>query len=89
MFVIDNGFNGFDLFGLTDCEWHSRMLSEATMPGLPRKAAFGEHGSLVVGGGHNDVIHIFSARTGEVIDKLHHRNWGFVQTVTVSYSYAH
>lgn len=50
----------------------------------PKQIAFGEEGSVLVGGSDHGVVYFFDTTTGCPLDLLHHSDCSLVQTIMVS-----
>lgn len=81
--VVDNTFDGFDLFSINDCQWVRTFVTPPPTTRYPKQVTFGESGAVVVGGSDHGLIRVFDTQSGDLIDVLHHSDGGLVQTVTV------
>ncbi|KAF8835327.1 hypothetical protein BDN67DRAFT_984694 [Paxillus ammoniavirescens] len=72
-----------DSFSLHSVE--TRNLIQSTRPTVckPKQVAFGEKGSVIIGGGESGVVYIFDRKTNNPIQILCHANEGLIQTIVV------
>lgn len=80
---MDNAFDGFDLYSLTECRWLRLFPTGTPTVRFPKQVAFGENGRTVVGGSDHGSVYVFDRETGAPLDVLRHAEGGLAQTLTV------
>lgn len=84
VYLIDNTYDGFELFNIDDCAWQAHFDAPEPEQNMPNTVVFAESGNLVVGGSNRDNVYIYQTTTGKRMDTLRHSGWGMVQVVAVS-----
>lgn len=81
--VVDNTFDGFDLFSTNEAQWVRTFVVPPPTVRYPKQVMFGESGSIVVGGSDHGLVRVFETKSGDLIDVLRHAEDGMVQTIAV------
>ena len=82
VFLIDNVTDGLSLHSV---ETGHLIRSFPTKPSIPKSkdVAFGEKGTIVVGGGDRGSVYVFDRKQGTQLQKLQHAREGMVQSIAV------
>ncbi|EIM79768.1 WD40 repeat-like protein [Stereum hirsutum FP-91666 SS1] len=83
-FVVDNTWDGLDLFELSNCHWVRSFLTNETKFRYPKQVAFAENGRAVVGGDEDGNIYVFDTTSGSELSVLQHSKGASVYTITTS-----
>lgn len=70
--AIDNTLDGFDLYSFDTGSFIKTFSATRGTTRYPRQVAFGEGGSVVIGGGNDGLIRVYDRRSGVTIDTLRH-----------------
>ena len=82
VFLIDNVTDGLSLHSV---ETGHLIRSFPTKLSIPKSkdVAFGEKGTIVVGGGDRGSVYVFDHKQGTRLQKLQHAHEGMVQSIAV------
>ena len=82
LFLINNVTDGFSMHDIESSSLIQSYSTKLTVSN-PKQVAFGEKGTIVVGGGECGEVHIFNHKSGGLVQKLQHANKGLVQMIAV------